>query len=267
LRSNAPKPEALPGTAGVSPADSRDRERQAGREAGPSEPAAPCVSINHDPEHGGRDVRAPRKVVIPRGWHSRGYLPHFDYPGLVQSITFRMADALPLKLIAEWKREMEIDRHTPADDPRMKDLRRRIDRYEDAGHGSCALRDPRAASIVENALLHFDGERYRLIAWCVMPNHVHTMIEMRDGFVLSGILHSWKSYTSKEINKLFRTKGQFWFEDYRDRYIRDERHFHVAVAYVENNPVRAGLCRVAQDWLFSSAKRREHGGQDARAPR
>jgi REP element-mobilizing transposase RayT len=276
LRSSSPHNgtgiEALPGTAGVPPADSRDPKRQAGREEVP-----PLASSDHSPELGGRDVRAPREAALPsapprntrapRGWYSRGYLPHFDYPGLVQSITFRLADALPLKLIAEWKSELEIDRHTPADDPRMKDLRRRIDRYEDAGHGSCVLRDPRAASLVENALLHFDWERYRLIAWCVMPNHVHTLIEMRDGFVLSGILHSWKSYTSKEINKLFGTKGQCWFEDYRDRFIRDERHFHIAVAYIENNSVKAGLCRVAQEWLFSSAKYRELGGRDARGPR
>ena len=151
----------------------------------------------------------------------------------------------------------------------MIDLRRMIDRYEDAGHGSCVLRDPRVADIVETALLHFDKERYRLIAWCVMPNHVHTMIEVFEGFPLPSVLHSWKSYTSKEINKLLGSRGQLWFEEYHDRFIRDERHFHVAVAYVEHNPVKAGLCREPRDWKFSSAARRsgEDGGRDARGPR
>jgi REP element-mobilizing transposase RayT len=98
---------------------------------------------------------------------------------------------------------------------------------------------------------------------------VHTMIEMFEGFPLPRVLHSWKSYTSKEINKILSTEGQLWFEEYHDRFIRDERHFHASVAYIENNPVKAGLCREAGDWVFSSAKRklREDGGRDARAPR
>jgi len=151
----------------------------------------------------------------------------------------------------------------------MIELRRKIDRYEDAGHGLCVLRDRRAASLVEEALLHFDGERYRLIAWCVMPNHVHAMIEMRDGFLLTRLLHSWKSFTAKEINKIFGTTGQLWFEEYHDRFIRDEHHFRASVAYIERNPVEAGLCVDAREWVFSSARRRdkEDGGRDARGPR
>ncbi|MEA2345488.1 MAG: putative methylase [Thermoanaerobaculia bacterium] len=151
----------------------------------------------------------------------------------------------------------------------MMGLRRMIDRYEDAGHGSCLLRDVRAATITENALLHFDRERYRLVAWCVMPNHVHAMVELNQGFTLSNVLHSWKSFTAKEINKLLRKRGQVWLEEYHDRYIRDERHFHAMVSYIENNPVKAGLCREARDWAFSSAKfnSREDGGRDARVPR
>jgi REP element-mobilizing transposase RayT len=188
---------------------------------------------------------------------------------LVQSIAFRLADALPQTIIDHWKHELEIDRHTSPDDWRMIELRRKIDRYEDAGHGSCLLRDARAATLVESARLHFDGERYRLIAWCVMPNHVHTMIEMRDGFVLARLLHSWKSFTAKEINKTSATTGQLGFEEYHDRFIRDEHHFRASVAYIERNPVEAGLCGDAREWVFSSARRRdtEDGGRDARGPR
>ena len=182
-------------------------------------------------------------------------------------MTFRLADALPQKVIDDWKLELDINRDTPATDPRMIDLRRKIERYEDAGHGSCVLRDPAPAEITETALLHFDGERYRLIAWCVMPNHVHAMFEMRDGYVLSRVLHSWKSFTAKEINKVLGKTGQLWLEEYRDRFIRDENHFHMTVAYIENNPVKAGLCRAPEEWAFSSARYREHGGRDARAPR
>ncbi|HXA20236.1 MAG TPA: transposase [Thermoanaerobaculia bacterium] len=155
----------------------------------------------------------------------------------------------------------------------MIELRRKIDRYEDAGHGSCVLRDPRAAGIVENALLFFDGERYRLIAWCVMPNHVHVMIETFEAFGVPALFYSWKAYTAKEINKLLGRRGQFWFEEFRDRFIRDERHFHTSVAYIENNPVKAGWCRVPEEWVFSSAaqntdhRRRSFDSQDTRKRR
>jgi len=132
----------------------------------------------------------------------------------------------------------------------MIGLRRRIDRYEDA-------------------LLYFDRDRYRAIAWCVMPNHVHTMIEPCEGFALPAIVNSRKSYTAKEINKLLGKRGQLWIEEYHDRYVRNERHFHTMVAYIEKNPVKAGLCRDAAQWAFSSARfrGREDGGRDARAPR
>jgi putative DNA methylase len=56
------------------------------------------------------------------------------------------------------------------------ELRRRIEEYLDAGHGACWLRRPEIAALVEGALRYFDGQRYRLLAWCVMPNHVHTLI-------------------------------------------------------------------------------------------
>ena len=66
-------------------------------------------------------------------------------------------------------------------------------------------------------------------------------------------MKSFKSYTSHEANKLLDQHGQFWMEDYFDRYVRDEKHFASAIAYIENNPVKARLCKKPEDWLFSSA--------------
>ncbi|HPB97339.1 MAG TPA: hypothetical protein PKW66_15580, partial [Polyangiaceae bacterium] len=57
------------------------------------------------------------------------------------------------------------------------------------GHGNCWLKQPEIASIVEKAWLYFDGQRYRLLVWCVMPNHVHVLIETFDKFPLGGLLH------------------------------------------------------------------------------
>jgi REP element-mobilizing transposase RayT len=103
---------------------------------------------------------------------------------------------------------------------------------------------------------HFDGDRYALHAWCVMPNHVHTLFTPQDDYKMSTIVHSWKSFTAHECNKLLGQTGRFWDREPFDRYIRNERHFRSTLAYIEENPVKAGLCNKPEDWLWSSARRR-----------
>jgi REP element-mobilizing transposase RayT len=181
-----------------------------------------------------------------RGWYSRGYVPHFDHPGLIQGITFRLADSLPAHARTSMVEELKnADNSTK---------RARIEAYLNAGYGACYLRDPRIARLVEDALLHFDGARYRLIAWVIMPNHVHVLVEMFEGYSLDKIVHSWKSYSAKEANRILGRTGRFWFREYFDRYIRDERHFANAVRYIHHNPVNAGLVDTPEDWPFSSAR-------------
>ncbi len=133
------------------------------------------------------------------------------------------------------------------------DFRRRIETYLDQNYGSSILKDRRIAILVQETLLKFDGERYRLIAWVIMHNHVHILIQCLNGFAISDIMHSIKSYTAHEANKILGRKGQFWSKEYFDRYIRDGRHFSAAVKYIEQNPVKARLCQNAEDWEFSSA--------------
>ena len=179
------------------------------------------------------------------GWHSRGYHPHFDSGDLVQSITFRLSDSVSQELLRRWR-----DEATHGGDA---ELRKRIAEYEDAGYGTCHLRRPEIARMVQDALLHFDGERYRLIEWCIMPNHVHVLIEQRPGRRLSDIVQAWKSFSSKQANRLLGRSGPFWAREYFDRYIRDEGHLAAARRYVRENPVKARLCERAEDWPWSSA--------------
>ena len=114
------------------------------------------------------------------------------------------------------------------------------------------MNDDRVAVVVSNALLHFDELRYSLAAWCVMPNHVHVVVKPFSGVTttagtavplaeLPEILHSWKSFTAKEANKLLRRSGEFWQTEYYDHLIRNESDFRHAVRYVLNNPIKAGL--------------------------
>jgi len=194
-------------------------------------------------------------------WHSRGYLPHYEGGEIPQSITFRLYDSLPQTLLDQWRDELE---RLP-EDKRQTERRKRIDAALDAGYGECWLRDPRIGQRVEDALLHFDGQRYRLHAWVVMPNHVHVLATPLHEYSLSSILHSWKSFTAKEANRLLGRNGAFWLEEYFDRAIRDETHFSKVIEYIENNPVKAGLCVTPADWLWGSAC---HGEEKrARRPR
>jgi REP element-mobilizing transposase RayT len=183
-----------------------------------------------------------------RNWYSRGYLPHFDEFDRIQSITFRLDDALPAAVIEAI--EQEYRRKGKSDSSEKYE---RLQEYLDAGHGSCALRDPRVARTVEDALLHFDAQRYRLLEWVVMPNHVHALIETIEGHRLGDVLHSWKSFTAKKANKLLGRSGTFWQADFFDRYVRNEKHYNAIVNYIRNNPVVAGLIKRPEDWPRGSA--------------
>lgn len=191
-----------------------------------------------------RDVGAPSDVSIThKFWHSRGYLPHCDTPGLLQAITFRLADSLPADVLHRLLQQAgeEVDKFN------------QIERFLDTGYGACWLAQPSVANIVEDALLHGDGQRYRLLAWCVMPNHVHVLIETCENYPLSKVVQSWKSFTAKRINQCLGRSSTVWMRDYFDRYIRDDHHLEAVIAYIHGNPVKAGLVSTEQDWLHSSA--------------
>jgi REP element-mobilizing transposase RayT len=189
------------------------------------------------------------------GWHSRGYLPHFDGRAIPQFITLHLADSIPQKVIQQWKREL-----TNLDDEQDRILlQKRIERYLDQGYGNALLKDSRVATIVQDSLLKLDGERYDLFSWVVMPNHSHFLLTRFEDWELEQLMHSHKSYTAHQANKLLNRTGKFWMEEYFDRYIRNADHFRNTVNYIENNPVKAGLCSKPSDWPFSSAWFREHG--------
>jgi REP element-mobilizing transposase RayT len=156
-------------------------------------------------------------------------------------------------VIAQWKLELKWREGMSTRHPRNVALRVKIDKYEDAGHGVCWLREERIAALVQQTIMFHDAERYRLIAWCIMPNHVHAVIETLEGWLLDDILHSWKSYSAHEANKILRRSGRFWFPEYFDRFIRDPVHLCRAIEYCENNPVKAGLVVAKEKWRWSSA--------------
>jgi REP element-mobilizing transposase RayT len=117
----------------------------------------------------------------------------------------------------------------------------RIERHLDSGAGSCALAKPNIASMVADAIRHFDKSRYRLLAWCVMPNHVHVVVRLFPGQELAAVIHSWKSFTGKQINRSLGRSGPLWGREYYDHLIRDGEQLSRILRYVANNPIKAGL--------------------------
>jgi len=177
------------------------------------------------------------------GWHDRGYLPHFDGPTQSQFITFRLYDSLPQSLLEKWTNEAASD----------AEFRKRIEAYLDAGYGECWLGQESIASLVQKALLFYHDKKYILIAWVIMLNHVHLLLQPKEGEHLPDIMHSIKSFTAQKANKLLGRTGRFWQRESFDRYIRNEKHFLAVIRYIEENPVKAGLCAIASEWRFSSA--------------
>jgi REP element-mobilizing transposase RayT len=199
-----------------------------------------------------QDAHATSELKIRQG----AYLPHWTREGATYSVTFRLADSLPRPVVERWLFEREdISRTarqlgrplTPQEERRLQELfSERVERYLDAGEGECWMRDDAIAAIVAEALLHFDGSRYLLHAWCVMPNHVHVVVQPLAGYELPSITHSWKSFTAKEANRKLGRRGKFWQPEPYDHLIRDEADYQRQVEYVLNNPARAGL----KDWKW-----------------
>ena len=200
------------------------------------------------------------------------YLPHWAKEGATYAVTFRLADAVPKEISEAWRigRQSIVQcaqqQERPLTPHELMELQRlhstKIEAFLDAGHGQCVLKDPQSAEVVQNALKHFDKERYDLVAWTIMPNHVHVILRPFPGQELSAIIHSWKSYTSKEINQRLGRHGSLWMDEYYDHLIRDEKDFRTQINYVLTNAEKAGL----QDWPWQGvipSTPDEERGQDA----
>lgn len=179
-------------------------------------------------------------------------------------ITFRQAGTLPREVLLRFKQEREViirqaeAAKRPLTWHEQEDLfhwySSRVDKYLDAGLGVCHLRNPELASLVADAIGFFDGQRYELRSWVVMPNHVHVVVWPMPGHPLSDILHSWKSFTAHEINRRLPEKVlPFWQGESYDHLIRNDEDLHRYCHYTTMNPVNAGLCARPEEWKWSSA--------------
>ncbi|HTL51192.1 MAG TPA: transposase [Planctomycetota bacterium] len=162
-------------------------------------------------------------------------------------VTFRLADSLPDNVVAK----LAADHRRMEADPVY---RKKVEQYLDTGHGACWLRQSEIAGCVKECLHQFDGTRYCLHAYVLMPNHVHILCEVIPPFLLQKIIQTWKSYTARRINRLLSHDGPVWQPEYWDRYIRDELHYFDAWEYLLQNPVKAGLVDRPEDWNWTWAR-------------
>ncbi len=184
------------------------------------------------------------------------YLPHWTCENAIYHVVFRLADSLPKSVLESWSRErdaiVEVAQQmrrglSETEEKRLVYLHsENVEKYLDAGHGECLLMRSEFAELVANALKHFDGERYRLHAWCLMPNHVHIIVDMIDSYKLSEVVHSWKSFTSNIVNRTLGRNGQLWQREAYDHIIRSEKEYRFQLSYVLDNPAKAGL----KNWLW-----------------
>jgi putative transposase len=183
-----------------------------------------------------------------RGWHERGYLPHYDVPNVTQLVTLNLADAFPVKRHTEWEVYLRL--------PDKSEARRRLETWLDHGMGDCWLRQSKVAAVVEAELLSRHHKEYELRAWIIMPNHCHIVVDVWEK-PLSRLIKKWKGSTATAANRLLGRSGHFWQEDYWDTLIKGEKHLLQAIRYVENNPTKAKLVLDPKEWRWGSARRKD----------
>ena len=178
----------------------------------------------------------------------RRRLPHWEQDGCTYFVTFRLADAVPQDKLKAWQEEkanwLKLHPQPSSEKTAGEYAERfveRIQKWLDAGYGSCALQDADARQVVENALRYFDGERYTLDGFVLMPNHVHLLVQPMAGFSLSSILHSWKSYTANLLNQKLGRSGAFWLDENFDHAVRSLIHLNRFRQYIAENPTQAHL--------------------------
>jgi REP element-mobilizing transposase RayT len=193
------------------------------------------------------------------------YLPHWFQPGVTTFVTFRTADSFPKEVVERRKRELEdwLQRHGVSRADQLEfpsalspDLEKEYRKLKavtwhrdlDACHGACVLRDPRNAQIVADSLLHFDGDRYDLDSFVVMPNHVHLLVQFRLPTTVRSQTESWLHYTAVRINRNIGHTKTFWQSEPFDHLVRNAEQFQYLQDYIAENPQKAKL--VAGEYLY-----------------
>ena len=190
-------------------------------------------------------------VRIDRGAN----LPHWFQPGVSYFVTFRTADSIPADVSRRWHSQRStwlVEHGISMSEPNWRhsisklseSLRREFHETFsqeylnalDKGHGACVLRRAELNEIVAKCLRHFDGDRYHLGDFVIMPNHVHSIVCLLADTEIEAQCTSWKHYSALQINRVLNRGGRFWQEESFDHLIRSAEQFEAIQRYIANNP-------------------------------
>jgi len=215
---------------------------------------------------------------------TRRNVPHWYVPHAFHFVTYRLADTIPVDVLQELRAKRDALLQPPGSSapptPQLREKAHKLffagyDKYLDRHRAVDWLAQSEVAALIRRSLYFHDNAKYHLLAYSIMPNHVHVLLqpivdtdqslgpeqcesppgdELPDGqSPLSNIMHSLKSYTANEANKLLHRTDQFWQHESYDHWVRDEDELERIVNYIAGNPVKAGLVRQAHEWFFCSA--------------
>lgn len=199
-----------------------------------------------------------------------GFLPHWNQYGKIQFVTFRLIDSLPqpkIKELVELKRRFIALNPLPWTATVETEYWKLVSPFEskllDNGYGSCILRQSDVRKAVSDCLKYFDGCKYDILAYVIMPNHVHFLFKLKGETTIYSVMHSIKSFTAKKINNILQHSGSVWMKEYFDRIVRSERHLTSCINYIRDNPK---YLHPSEYELFVTADFDVSGRQDAATP-
>ena len=207
-------------------------------------------------------------------------LPHIQPIGATFFVTFRLHGTIPNSKLYKWRKEYEerIDKINKANLEEQEEEIYRVrklffakyDEYLDkCATGNTYLKQPEIAELVAKEIHRFNGEMYDLIAYCIMSNHVHLLIdtsiqipefytpkewEMLELEPLQNIMKRIKGPTAVYANRILDRSGRFWQKESYDHYVRNQKELQNIIAYILNNPVKAGLVERWEDYPFTFLK-------------
>ncbi len=181
--------------------------------------------------------------TMPVEINNSGNLPHWHQDGKIQFITFRLADSLPQSKICELRlmiTKFNKEHPKPWDKATAIRYQNMLGHAEekllDNGYGSCILQYAEFRQIIILSLRYYSQQFYDMVAFVIMPNHLHALLRFYTGTKTEKILHSIKSYTAHKINMKLHHTGSIWMKEYFDRIVRSEENLQKYIEYIENNP-------------------------------
>ncbi len=200
----------------------------------------------------------------------RANLPHLQPLGGTFFVTYNLSGSVPMHVIEKWEEEYKIDKKKIKENKNAKwnDLDNLNKRYflkkdkflDETKNGKFYLQQDKIAEEVISSLRFWDTKKIDLLAYCIMPNHVHTVFrlfdneEIEQSIYLTQIMHSIKLFSAGKCNKILGLKGEFWQHESYDRLVRNDTELKNIIAYILDNPVKANLCESPKDWKWSYEK-------------